>query len=186
MNPIDDDKKPRRKNPFDFMDDETFERIFDEVQNMFESEEFKDMLEDMFRNGIDPKNQFMQGFAVDIGADGKPNLKKLGKHSRVAKKNMVETKHAEPVTDIIEGTHDVAVTVELPGISKKDIDLNVTDENLEIRVNHPDLQYRKTIPLPCTVKPKTTEATYNNGVLDVVVQRKQKKNEDTGFKVNIR
>jgi len=185
MNPIDDDKKPRRKNPFDFMDDETFERIFDEVQNMFESDEFKDMLEDMFHNGIDPKNQFMQGFAVDIGPDGKPNLKKLGKRRKPMKKAMVETKQAEPMTDIIEGTKDVAVTIELPGVTKKDIDLNVTDDNLEIRVNHPELQYHKTITLPCTVKPKTTEATYKNGVLDVVVQRQQKKHDDSGFKVNI-
>jgi hypothetical protein len=42
MDPFDRDKdRRRRKNPFDFINDEDFERIFDEMQRMFESTDFK-------------------------------------------------------------------------------------------------------------------------------------------------
>ena len=39
--------------------------------------------------------------------------------------------------------------------------------------------------MPCNVKPKTTKATYKNGVLDVVIARKEKMKPGKGFKVNI-
>ena len=38
MDPFDEDRDRRRgKKPFDFIDDDEFERIFDEMQRMFES-----------------------------------------------------------------------------------------------------------------------------------------------------
>ena len=91
----------------------------------------------------------------------------------------------EPLTDIIEGDNDVAVTVEMPGIEKNDIDLNVKRDILEINVNTPKRKYHKTLDLPCDVLPKTTKATYKNGILDVVIKRKEKKKPGSGYKVNI-
>ena len=92
----------------------------------------------------------------------------------------------EPLTDVIEGDEDVAITVEMPGVERDDIDLNAARDNLEIKVDTPRRKYHKKIDLPCDVIPKTTKATYKNGVLDVVIKRKKKKKPDDGYKVNIK
>lgn len=186
MKPFEDDNNRKKKNPFDFMDDETFERIFDEVQNMFESQDFKDMLEDMFRNGMEPEKRFVQGFSINMGPDGKPQFRKMGnKKQRNPEGVPVISEEQEPLTDVIEGVDDVAITVEIPGVNKEDIDLNVTKNHVELSVDSSQRKYQKLLDLPCEVKPRTTKATYNNGVLDVVIQRKTKKRNGDSFKVNI-
>lgn len=186
MNSFDEENNRRKKNPFDFMDDETFERIFDEVQNMFESQDFKDMLEDMFRNGMNPDKKFVQGFSMNIGPDGKPRFHRMGNKKVISPQGKpTVSEQQEPLTDVIEGIDDVAITVEIPGVQKDEIDLNVTKNQVELLVDTPNRKYQKTLDLPCEVKPKTTKATYNNGVLDVVIQRKDRKRDGSKFKVNI-
>ena len=187
MDPFDRDKdKRRRKSPFDFMDDEDFERIFDEMQRMFERTDFKEMIEDMFRSGFDPNKRFIHGFSMNIGPDGKPKFQEFGNRpTKTPTGEPMLSDEREPLTDIIEGDEDVAITVEIPGVEKEDIDLNVTDDNLEITVDNPARKYHKYVDMPCNVKPKTTKATYKNGVLDVVVKRKEKKKPGEGYRVNI-
>ena len=187
MNPFDRDKeKRRRKSPFDFMNDDDFERIFDEMQRMFENDDFKEMIEDMFRSGFDPNKRFIHGFSLNVGPDGKPRFQEFG--NRPVKNPdgaPILSDEREPLTDIIEGDEDVAITVEIPGVEKEDIDLNVTKENIEIRVDTLQRKYHKNLDLPCDVLPKTTKATYKNGILDVVIKRSEKKKPGSGYKVNI-
>ena len=187
MNPFEDDKdKKRRKNPFDFIGDDDFERIFDEMQKMFESDNFKDMIEDMFKGGFDPNKKFVHGFSVNMGPDGKPKVQEFGHRAQKTPTGHPSiSREREPLTDIIEGDEDVAVTVEIPGVEKDDIDLNVNADNMEITVDNPKRKYHKTLELPCDVKPKTTKATYKNGVLDVVIKRKERKKPGDSYKVNI-
>jgi len=187
VDPFDRDKdRRRRKSPFDFMDDEDFERIFDEIQRMFESTDLKEMIEDMFRSGFDPNKRFIHGFSMNIGPDGKPRFQEFGNRpTKTPTGEPVISDEREPLTDIIEGDEDVAITVEIPGVDKEDIDLNVTEDILEITVDNPKRKYHKRVDIPCNVKPKTTKATYKNGVLDVVVKRKGKKKPGEGYRVNI-
>jgi HSP20 family protein len=188
MDPFDDDDKYRKKrrSPFDFMGEDEFEKIFEEVEKMFESSNFKDMIEEMLRGGASNK-RFVHGFSLNIGPDGKPRMQEFGnKPLKSAEGEPVISEEREPLTDIIEGDEDVAVTVEIPGVERKDIDLNVTNDNtLEIKVDTADRKYHKRLDLPCDVLPKTTKATYKNGVLDVVIKRKEKKKAGEGHKVNI-
>jgi len=79
----------------------------------------------------------------------------------------------------------VAITVEIPGVEREDIDLNATNDALEIKVDTPQRKYHKKLVLPCDVLPKTTKATYKNGILDIVLKRREKKKPGEGFKVNI-
>ena len=79
---FDEDDKRRRKNPFGFIGDEEFERIFEEMQKFFESGNFKDIMEDMLRNGIEPNKKFMHGFSVNIGPDGVPKIQEFGNRPR--------------------------------------------------------------------------------------------------------
>ena len=186
MDIFDEDEDRKRKNPFDFIDDKEFEKIFDEMQKMFENINFKELMEDMIRDGIDPNKRFIHGFSVNLGPDGKPRIQEFGNRpKRTPTGDSMISEEREPLTDIIEGNTDVAITVEIPGVEKENIDLNVTEETLEIKVDAPQRKYRKVVDLPCGVKPKSTKATYKNGILDVVLEKKDKKKGESGYKVSI-
>ena len=186
MDPFEDDKNRRRKNPFDFISDDEFERIFDEMQKMFENVNFKDLMDDMLRNGIDPNKRFIRGFSVNIGPDGKPKIQEFGNRPiKSPKGTSTISDEREPLTDIIEGEGNIAITVEIPGVEKDNIDLNVTEETLEIKVDAPQRKYHKVVNLPNKVKPKSTKATYKNGILDVCLDKKDKKKGSSGYKVSI-
>jgi len=189
MNPFDDEERDRkrRRNPFDnFRIDDDFiddilndDRIMDDVRRMAE-----EMMR-MFSNA-QPGKPYVHGFKVQFGPDGKPKVEDFGNKSiKSPEGQSMISDEREPLTDIIEGDDDVAVTVELPGVEKQDIDLNVTKESLEIKVDKPQRKYHKTLDLPCGVKPKTTKATYKNGILDVVIKRKDKRKPGDSYRVNI-
>jgi len=180
------DRRRKRRNPFDFIGEDEFEKIFDDVQKMFESSNFKEMIEEMLKGGFQPNKRFVHGFSLNIGPDGKPRMQEFGnKPLKTPTGQPTISEEREPLTDIIEGDNDVAVTVEMPGIEKTDIDLNVTKDAIEISVDTQTRKYHKKLDLPCDVIPKTTKATYKNGILDVVIKRKEKKKPGTGYKVNI-
>ena len=52
-------------------------------------------------------------------------------------------------------------------------------------VNTPKRKYHNIFRLPCSVKPKTAETTYKNGVLDVVMKRKKIRRTGAGDRATI-
>lgn len=86
-----------------------------------------------------------------------------------------------PALDIREDENSIVVTAELPGIDRKDIEISVQDDMLEIRgqksEEHKNEQenyymversygsFGRRITLPCEVDSEQAEATMNNGVL---------------------
>jgi HSP20 family protein len=186
MDPFDEDDNHKRKNPFDFIADDDFDKIIDEMQKMLDSTNFKEMMGDIFKGGFDPNKRFVRGFSVNLGPDGKPKIQEFGNvPTKTAHGKPVLSPEQEPLTDIIECDDNIAITVEVPGVEKDDIDLNVNEDVIEINVKAPQRKYHKVLDLPSKVKPKTTKATYKNGVLDIVLEKKEKKKGDSGYKVSI-
>lgn len=189
MDPFDEDKnkRRRRKNPFDMFgfDDDFIKDIFNDERIMDDIRRMTEEMMKMFTNAR-PGKSVVHGYKINIGPDGKPRIEDFGnKPIKSPEGEPLISEEREPLTDIIEGNTDVAVTVEIPGVEKEDIDLNVKNDILEIRVNTPDRKYHKSLDLPCDVIPNTTKATYKNGILDVVIKRKEKKKPGDGYKVNI-
>lgn len=181
------DRKRRRRYPFDkFGFDDDFlkdilndERMIEDIRRMTE-----EMMK-MFTNA-QPGKSVVHGYKIHIGPDGKPKIEDFGNKPRhLPTGEAVISEEREPLTDIIEGDEDVAITVEIPGVEKEDINLDITRDNLEIKVDTPNRKYHKTLILPCDVIPKTTKATYKNGILDIVMKRKEKKKPGEGHHVNI-
>jgi len=77
----------------------------------------------------------------------------------------------EPLTDIIEHDKKICITMELPGIEKKDINLETENGDLVVHVDTPHRKYHKKLQLSSEVDPKTICATYKNGVLDISINR---------------
>jgi HSP20 family protein len=182
MYPFDKDRNRRNIDPFDFFGfDDDFERIFENMEKMWERA-FRDFNFDQ----IEPGKSFVHGFNIRIGPDGKPQIEEFGNRPKIVDKDKtILPDEREPLTDIIEGDDDIYITVEVPGVQKEDIDININDSSIDINVNSPNRKYHKSINLPSSVIPKKSKATYNNGILDIIVKRKERKKDNKGYRVSI-
>jgi len=175
----DDEWNRRRKNPFDDFFGSDFNDMFKHMEEMMNH-----FYKDFDFGNIEPGKRFVQGYNIHIGADGKPHIETFGnlpQKSPTGTPSLSEER--EPLTDVLDHDKSVSVTVELPGVTKEDIDLNVTNNTLEIVVNNPDRRYHKTVKLPCSVRSDSASATYNNGILDICIQKLD--TENSGHKIPI-
>jgi len=76
----------------------------------------------------------------------------------------------EPLTDVFEDKDHVKLYVELPGVEKNDIQLNVTEGRAEVKAKN----FHKVIDLPTKhIEFEKTTANYKNGVLEVMIPKKK-------------
>ncbi len=76
----------------------------------------------------------------------------------------------DPLTDIFEEKDNIKIYMELPGVDKSDIQLNVTDGHAEVRAKN----FFKIVELPQgNIDFDKVSASYNNGVLEVSVPKVQ-------------
>jgi HSP20 family protein len=121
-----------------------------------------------------------------VGPDGKPHVEKFGNVSQMGYERPGEkSDEREPLTDVIEGKEDVKVIAELPGVEKKDIDLEAGEDSLLIKVDTAQRKYHKELELPCRILPDTTKANYNNGVLEVSIKRAEPKKDRKARQIKI-
>jgi HSP20 family protein len=99
------------------------------------------------------------------------------------------------LVDVQETEKDVIVTVELPGMEKEDIELTVTSDRVEIKAQKKEetteekegvtaygsryAGFYRGIPLSTSVEAEKAKATYKNGVLEVVVPKKEEENSES-------
>jgi HSP20 family protein len=169
-----------------------FSRIFREMDKMFE-EAFREMREsipkELFKEKKLPDGSVVRsfgpviyGYSMTIGPDGIPRIRTFGNLKPTPIPQPTETR--EPVVEVIPSPNIIRVVAEIPGVNKEDIDLRVTEDKLIISAQHEDRKYYKEIELPDKVDTKNVDATYTNGVLDVILRRR--KEEKVGEKVNIK
>jgi HSP20 family protein len=61
----------------------------------------------------------------------------------------------------------------MPGIKKENIKINAYDNTIEITSNDPERKYHKVIDLPTEADTETAKSTYNNGILEVIFNKKK-------------
>jgi HSP20 family protein len=92
-----------------------------------------------------------------------------------------------PKLDVSETDKEVHVTVELPGLSEKDLDVELVDDRLKIRGEKKDSRevkehnfhrmertfgsFERVVSLPAKVQRDGVEATFKDGVLSVVLPK---------------
>lgn len=89
----------------------------------------------------------------------------------------------EPLTDVFEDKDSVKLYVELPGVEKDDIQLNITEGKAEIKAKN----FFKRIELPTRdVDSEKASAEYKNGVLKVSIPKiKETAKEEKKQKIKI-
>lgn len=169
----DKDKKGRRREDpfgdlFGFSDMFGFSNMDEEFERM------RKMAEKMMsqRRKKASKDPLVYGFSIRQGPDGKPKIDEFGnaKDYFYGDEESEEKSEWTPLTDIQDTGDKVLVTVDIPGVEKQDIDLNVKDDILIVSVEG-KRRYKKRIELPSKVDSQAAEATYNNGVLEVELEK---------------
>lgn len=127
---------------------------------------------------------YVYGYRIYIGPDGKPHIEEFGNVKRFRGKPVI-TEEREPLVDVIEGSEEVTVVAELPGVEKDKIKIEVSEDKrkLLIRASNTDRKYYKEVDLPSEVEPDSARANYKNGVLEVKLRKIKK--ERKGFEIKI-
>ncbi|MFX1251161.1 MAG: Hsp20/alpha crystallin family protein [Promethearchaeota archaeon] len=164
-----DDEKDKKipRFPFDFNFNDFLKQFEDQIRNLKEL---------MDSNALEPGQPMIWGYSTHVGPDGVPRVRQFGnvnqlnpRHSQSASQSQNEF---EPFYDILvdEEADEVIVIVEVPGISKEELELHATDDAISLKSSNPRYQYRTIIPLDHKIDPLTTKASLNNGVLEIVTK----------------
>jgi len=111
------------------------------------------------------------GYTMYRGPDGIPHVHEFGTGANAS---VPADGVREPLTDVCVDGNVVRITVELPGVSKGDIQLEGTETSITVSVDTETRKFRKTVPLPSKVDPDSAKAEYNNGILEITVDSKNK------------
>jgi HSP20 family protein len=95
----------------------------------------------------------------------------------------------QPYIDVIETDKEIVATAEMPGLKKEDININLTDEKLEISAESKQEEekkgkdyiyrerrsgsYYRSVLLPSSIDSNDAKASYNNGVLEIKMPKKE-------------
>jgi HSP20 family protein len=136
---------------------------------------------------------YVYGWSMRVGPDGVPHVQTFGNVQNPAMKgaralpgrpDLASEQHMagpegrllgpgvrEPLTDICADDGNITVTAEMPGIERDDIDLETGDDFLVIKVERGERRYYKELELPSKVVAGMAKAKYNNGVLEITLQK---------------
>ncbi len=173
---------------FDFTSD-YFKNMFKSIMKqlnidpkMLQDMSAEDVQDIMKKSKINFKGPFMFGFNMGAGPDGMPQWQPFGNVKPRSEGEHEISPERDPLVDIYEDGEDLVVVCEVPGVSKKDIELKASNNELEIvaetneEVSH-GRKYHKIIPLPAEIDPDYAKARYNNGILEIRLKIIDKKEE---------
>ncbi len=104
------------------------------------------------------------GYSVYQGPDGIRHVREFGSPR--------ETIGIEKAfTDVSEEQDLIRIVAEIPGVEKQDIQLSCTPTAINIKVDAPNKSFSKDLALPCEVDMNSAKATYNNGLLEVTLDK---------------
>jgi len=157
-----------------------FEDIFQDAENFY-----RKLVKKMFRDIEDIEEAVKSGKLQgewDVKPIEEPNVKGYIARGRFQFGDTPETRALtlpkqipkearEPLTDVFQDKDSIKLYVELPGVEKTDIQLNITQGRAEIKAKN----FHKTIDLPSVdVEVDKATANYKNGVLEVIIPKTKK------------
>ena len=179
---------------FDEMRNE-MNREFSEQLKNFENNVPKDLVKEYETpegRKVREVGPIVYGYSITIGPDGKPNIREFGnvkspfignsnggsssssssdRRRRLLQQPSISSER-EPLVDISSTDKEVKVIVEMPGIKKENIKINAYETSVEISSNDEQRKYHKIIDLPPEADIETVKSKYNNGILEVIFNKK--------------
>ena len=166
---------------FDIFDEfeEQFRRMQQRMNNLYQG-----TLKGDFRVSQEGSPK-VYGWTYKVGSDGKPAFQEFGNVPRTPLSKPEELPGSrEPLVDVQEDNKQITVIAEIPGVSKEDVDLEVTNDSMIIRVDNPERKYYKEVNLPAEVDRESGDAKFNNGVLSIKLNKLKPKKKGKKLKVD--
>ena len=123
--------------------------------------------------GLDPQGKLggVYGFSVKtgIGNQGEREVKiePFGNIHRESSGDMVVEDVREPLVDVFEEEDHVLVLAEIPGVSKKDVQLELLENRLTIRAQRGEKRYCRDVTLPEKFTQQNMQWDCTNGILKI-------------------
>jgi HSP20 family protein len=160
-----------------------FDQMRREMEREFEDIE-KKIPKDLIREYNTPQGgkvrevgPLVYGYSMTIGPDGKPRVREFGNVKSIRGFGGIGrpeiSGEIEPLVDVTTTDKEVKVVVEMPGISKDKIRINVYDGTLEVKSEDPQRKYHRTIEIPPETDIETAKSAYNNGILEITFKKKE-------------
>jgi len=144
--------------------------------------EAEEMLNRVFRTvrDIKPENlatnfPYFYGYQVSVGPDGKPHVREFGNIKPTAKGLVSPSEIRQPLVDtgIDEKGNLLTITAEMPGVTKQDVKVSLSEEQGSIHAEKGDKKYHTDIPVNVALDDKSAKATYANGILELKIKLKE-------------
>jgi HSP20 family protein len=157
------------------------ERQFEQQFKDIESKAPKDLVKEYETSTggkVREYGPFVYGYSMTIGPDGRPKVREFGNvkspfSSRGFFTRPLVSSEREPLADVTTTDKEVKVVVEMPGVSKENIKVNVYDNSLEVTTTGTDRKYHEVIEIPPETDIETVTSTYKNGILEIAFKKKE-------------
>jgi HSP20 family protein len=116
---------------------------------------------------------FVYGFSYTAESGKEPVFQEFG-NIRPSRRGIEPSVGREPLVDIMDEKEKYKIFVELPGVDKDNVKLDVAEDSIEIKTKD-DKEYYKMINLESAVDVDSTKASYKNGVLTLELDKKTKR-----------
>ncbi len=152
-------------------------RIFEEMDKEFA--EAEEMLNRVFRTAHERPESvngpYFYGYQITVGPDGKPHVREFGNVKPTAKGLVEQSGLREPLVDttVDEKENRLIITAEMPGVTKQDIKVSITENSVTIHAEKGDKKYHTEIPSNTELDDKSAKATYANGILELKIKMKE-------------
>ncbi|MGB3921412.1 archaeal heat shock protein Hsp20 [Methanothrix sp.] len=168
------------RDPEDWLED-PFKAMIKRFEESTPSE-FKDLVreEETPTGTIRRYGPFVYGFSYTAEPGKEPVFQEFG-NIRPSSRGILPSQGREPLVDVMSEKDKFKIFVELPGVDKDEVKLNVAEDSIEIRTND-ERKFYKFIDLDETVDVDSTKASYKNGILTIELDKKLKR---TGKEVKI-
>jgi HSP20 family protein len=109
------------------------------------------------------------GFNVKVGiGDDKVKVEPFGNIKKDTSSGQTVVQEVrEPLVDVFEEEDHTLIVAEMPGISTKDVKLDIKDDVLTVTAHRGDKKYHKEILLPKVVDKDKVVFSCNNGMLEI-------------------
>jgi HSP20 family protein len=152
-------------------------RLFEDIDKEFRDAE--EMLNRMYRTvrEVSPADIVVQGpyyygYQITVGPDGKPRVREFG-NMKPSSRGLVEQSGVrEPLVDTKLGETDnmLTITAELPGVTKQDIKVRISQDYVSIHAERGEKKYHTDVPVNVELDDKSAKATYSNGILELKIK----------------
>jgi len=162
-----------------FHDDE-FDRIFKQMSGSFMN---LDNVFEMLKNAGTISGPVFYGYTMTTDPDGKPVVQEYGN----VQPDILPTENKrEPLIDTLvdEKEKTLKIVAEMPGVEKNDVSVVVGDDKvIHIDAERGEKNYHVKVPIKHKVDAESPQATYKNGILELVFKLEDEKSKGKSIDV---